>query len=92
VIRSFRSKDAKDIYEGFGSRRFRAIEKTAKRRLDFLDAAASLLDLAAVRSNHLEALTRDRKGQYSIRVNEQWRICFVWRDVDAWDVDIVDYH
>jgi len=92
VIRSFRGKDVQEIFEGFGSRRFRAIETVAKRRLDFLAAASSLLDLAAVRSNHLEALTGDRKGQHSIRINLQWRICFVWKDADAWDVDIVDYH
>ena len=92
MIRSFRDKDARDIFEGFGSLRLRAIEKTAKRRLDILAAATDLLDLASIRSNHLEALAGDRKGQYSIRINQQWRICFVWKAGDASNVEIVDYH
>ncbi len=57
-----------------------------------LHAAISLRGLAAIRSNHLEALSGDRKGQYSIRVNLQWRICFVWSEGHAWNVEIVDYH
>jgi len=92
VIRSFRNKATQEIFEGFGSRRFRAIEKAAKRRLDVLAAATDLLDLAAIRSNHLEALGGDRKGQHSIRINKQWRICFLWKSGDAWNVEIVDYH
>ena len=92
MIRSFHSKDAQEIFKGFGSRRFRAIEKAAKRRLDILAAATDLLDLAAIRSNHLEALAGERKGQYSIRINKQWRICFVWKAGDAWNVEILDYH
>lgn len=92
MIRSFRDNDAKAIFEGYGSVRFKAFEQSAKRRLDLLHAASSLLDLANIRSNHLEALSADRKGQYSIRINKQWRICFAWRENDAWDVEIVDYH
>jgi toxin HigB-1 len=92
VIRSFRDKDTREIFEGFGSRRFRAIEKAAKRRLDVLAAATDLVDLVAIRSNHLEALAGDRKGQHSIRINKQWRICFLWKAGDAWNVEIVDYH
>jgi proteic killer suppression protein len=92
VIRSFRCGETKAIFEGVGSIRFRSIERPAKRRLDLLAAAPSLQDLAAIRSNHLEALAGDRKGQHSIRVNQQWRICFVWKAADAWDVEIVDYH
>jgi proteic killer suppression protein len=57
-----------------------------------LDATWQLRDLAAVAGNRLEALKGDRKGQYSIRINDQWRICFVWRESDAFDVEIVDYH
>jgi len=92
LIRSFRDKATRDIFEGFGSRRFRAIEKAAKRRLDVLAAATDLLDLAAIRSNRLEALAGNRKGQHSIRINDQWRLCFVWKAGDAWNVEIVDYH
>ena len=62
------------------------------RRLVMLDGAQTLSDLAAMRSDRLEPLRGARAGQYSIRVNDQWRICFVWRGNDAWDVEIVDYH
>ena len=64
----------------------------ARTRLRRLEAAASLKDLAAIPGNQLEALKRDRKGQYSIRINDQWRLCFVWRNDGAEDVEIVDYH
>lgn len=92
MIRSFRCSETKAIFEGRGSRKFRNIEAAAKRRLDVLHAVVSLAGLGAVRSNHLEALTGDRKGQHSIRVNLQWRVCFVWSGGHAWDVEIVDYH
>ena len=92
MIRSFRCDETKAIFEGEGSLKFRSIERAAKRRLDLLAAATSLRDLAAIRSNHLEALAGNRKGQHSIRVNQQWRICFVWERADAWQVEIVDYH
>ncbi|MGJ5815612.1 type II toxin-antitoxin system RelE/ParE family toxin [Paludibaculum fermentans] len=92
MIRSFRCAEAKTIHEGFGSRMFRGIELQARKRLRWLDAATSLADLGAIRGNHLEALKGDRLGQYSIRINERWRICFVWRDGNAHDVEIVDYH
>ena len=73
-------------------RRFRAIESTARRKLEMLEAATRLDDLRVPPGNRLEALSRDRKGQHSIRINDQWRICFVWRDNGADDVEIVDYH
>jgi proteic killer suppression protein len=92
MIRTFRCKDAEAIFHLKGSRRFRNIEQAAYRRLVMLDGAQTLSDLAAMRSNRLESLRGDRAGQYSIRVNDQWRICFVWRGNDAWDVEIVDYH
>jgi len=92
MIRGFRCKDTEAIFHLEGSRKFRNIEQAAYRRLIMLDGASALQDLAAIRSNHLEPLRGDRAGQYSIRVNEQWRICFVWRGNDAWDVEIVDYH
>lgn len=76
--------------------RFRAIEKVAFRKLIYLDQSTSLQDLARVPGHHLEALSRDRKGQHSIRINLQYRICFVWviegREQNAYDVEIVDYH
>ena len=76
---------------GEAVRRFAAIEKQALRKLDALNAAASLSDLRAVPGNRLEALKHDRKGQHSIRINDQWRICFVWGTDGAADVEIVDY-
>jgi proteic killer suppression protein len=92
MIRSFRCKEAEAILRLESNRRFRNIEQAAYRRLVMLDGAKSLLDLAAIRSNRLEALAGRRAGQHSIRVNDQWRICFVWKDNDAWNVESVDYH
>jgi proteic killer suppression protein len=68
------------------------VRRAALRRLYALDAATNLLDLRSPPSNRLEKLRGDLAGKYSIRINEQWRICFVWRDGGAWDVEIVDYH
>jgi proteic killer suppression protein len=67
------------------------VRKAALRRLYALDAATNLLDLRSPPSNHLKKLRGDLAGQYSIRINDQWRICFVWRDGGAWDVEIADY-
>jgi toxin HigB-1 len=74
------------------AKRFRAIERVALRKLRQLDAAVDLRDLASPPGNRLEALRGGRQGQYRIRINEQWRICFVWQQGDAYDVEIVDYH
>ena len=71
---------------------FRAIESLAHRKLDMLDAANQLRDLRSPPGNRLEALKGDRRGQHSIRINNRWRICFVWRNGDAEQVEIVDYH
>jgi proteic killer suppression protein len=92
MIRSFRCQATWTIHEGFASRQFRGIEGQARKRLRWLDAATSLADLGAIRGNRLEALKGDRDGQYSIRINDRWRICFSWRDGNAHDVEIVDYH
>ena len=92
MIRSFRCQETRAIHEGFGSRRFRGIEEQARKRLRWLDAATSLADLAAIRGNRLEALKGDRTGQRSVRINDRWRICFSWREGNAHDVEIVDYH
>jgi len=71
---------------------FRAFERQARRRLLYLNQAIVLDDLRVPPSNHLEALKGDRKGQFSIRINKQWRICFSWQDGHAFDVEITDYH
>jgi addiction module HigA family antidote len=92
VIRSFRGPETEQIFRHQRSRRFQAVAGVAKRKLDQLDSATSLRDLAALPGNRLEALAGDRMGQYSIRVNEQWRICFRWKDGKADDVEIVVYH
>lgn len=73
------------------SRKFQGIASVAKRKLDHIHAAATLSDLGAIPGNPLEALAGDRKGQYSIRANDQWRVCFRWVNDDAFDVEIVDY-
>jgi toxin HigB-1 len=92
VIKSFGSKETERLHRRESVKRFKAIERRALRKLRQLDAAATLQDLASPPGNHLEALRGDRKGQHSIRINDQWRICFVWRDGDAYEVEIVDYH
>jgi toxin HigB-1 len=91
MIRSCRDKDAQLLLERRFSRRLQGIEKSARIRLELLDAATSLgdLDLPGFR---LEALKGNRRGQYSIRINDQYRICFKWRGADAYDVEIVHYH
>jgi proteic killer suppression protein len=92
VIRSFRCKDTERLFQRESVRRFKAIESVARRKLEMLDAAHRLEDLRVPPGNRLEALSGDRKAQHSIRVNDQWRVCFVWRDSGAHDVEIVDYH
>ena len=92
MIRSFASKSAEALFHDTPVRRFQAIERPARRTLLYLDRALVLEDLKAPPGNHLEALKGDRRGQYSIRINEQWRICFTWKDGDAHHVEIVDYH
>jgi len=92
VIKSFRSRETEQLHGRQRVKRFRAFERVAQRRLRQLDIAAELRDLRSPPGNHLEALKGDREGQHSIRINDQWRICFVWRDGDAYEVEIVDYH
>jgi toxin HigB-1 len=92
VIRSFRSADTERLFQREAVRRFRAFERQALRKLDMLDAAPDLRTLSALPGNRLERLKGDRKDQYSIRINDQWRICFAWRDGHAYEVEITDYH
>jgi proteic killer suppression protein len=80
------------LFERESVRRFQSIERVALRKLQQLQFATQLSDLAAPGGNRLEALKGDRKGQHSVRINDQWRICFVWRDGNAHNVEIVDYH
>jgi proteic killer suppression protein len=92
VIRSFHSTDTEELFHRQRSRKLGNIAKVARRKLRMLDDAEELEDLAAVPGNRLEALGGGRKGQHSIRINDQWRICFAWRKGAAEDVEIVDYH
>jgi proteic killer suppression protein len=92
MIRSFRCRETARLANDVAVRRFRAIERAARRKLEVLAAAASLHDLRSPPGNRLEALRGDRAGQHSIRINDQWRICFPWENGDAFDVEIVDYH
>jgi proteic killer suppression protein len=91
MIRSCRDNDVSRLLDRQFSRRFQSIEKAARIRLELLDGATSLEDLG-LPGLRLEALKGDRRGQYSIRINDRFRICFAWRDGDAHDVEIVDYH
>jgi proteic killer suppression protein len=92
MIESFRCKDTQALFEGGHPRRLRAIEMVATRKLAMLDAAQSLDFLRSPPGNRLEALRGDRAGQWSIRINDQWRLCFAWGDSGPSDVEIVDYH
>ena len=93
MIRSFKSKETEAIWQGQVSRRLpREIQDRALRKLRQLDASRTVDDLRNPPGNRLEALSGDRAGQMSIRINDQWRLCFIWRDGDAIDVEINDYH
>ncbi|MHB1993658.1 type II toxin-antitoxin system RelE/ParE family toxin [Metallibacterium scheffleri] len=93
MIRDFADKEAEKIWGGTPSRRLPAdIQTVARRKLRMLNNAVTLDDLRVPPANRLEALKGDLKGQHSIRINDQWRICFRWMDGDAHDVQIVDYH
>ena len=92
MISSFKDKDTKALYEGVYVTRYRAFVRQAERRLQILDSATTLKDLRHLPSNHFESLIGKRKGQYSIRINRQWRICFRWERDEAYDAEIVDYH
>ncbi|PCJ29824.1 MAG: excinuclease ABC subunit A [Rickettsiales bacterium] len=92
MIKSFKCKHTKNLFEDIRGKKFSSIAKFAKMRLTSLSIACSLNDLKSPPSNRLEALKGDRKNQYSIRINKQYRLCFSWQRGDAYDVEVVDYH
>jgi toxin HigB-1 len=93
VIKSFADKRTAAIFAGYAVRDLPSqIQRRARAKLLAIDAAVQIDDLRVPPGNRLEPLHGDREGQYSIRINDQWRICFVWRSGEAWDVGIVDYH
>lgn len=92
MIRSFSCVDTEALFHSRAVARFRNIERVARRKLLQLHAATELASLRIPPGNQLEALKADRKGQHSLRVNDQWRICFVWQPDGAHNVEIVDYH
>lgn len=93
MIKSFADKETEKLFRRRLSRKFpQEIQRVARMKLEILDAADLLSDLAIPPGNRLEKLSGDRKDQHSIRINDRWRICFVWRSGDAYEVEIVDYH
>jgi proteic killer suppression protein len=92
VIRTFRCADTERLFRREAVRRFKAIARQGLRKLDMLDAAPDVRTLSLLPGNRLERLKGDREGRYSIRINDQWRLCFTWRDGNAYEAEIVDYH
>ena len=93
MIRGFRDRDTESVFHRERSRRLPpTVQRPAQRKLAILHAADSVQDLRVPPGNRLERLSGDREGQHSIRINDRWRICFYWRNGDAHDVEIVDYH
>jgi toxin HigB-1 len=92
VIRSFRLKDAESIFQGLSSKQFNRLATIIERKLVQIHAARTLSDISIFPGNRLEALKGNRLGQHSNRINDQYGICFVWKDGDAYEVEIADYH
>ncbi len=93
MIKTFKCKETEKIFcREYSKKLPRNIQKVAFRKLRIIDRSKTLIDLKVPPANRLEKLTGQRKGQYSIRINDQWRICFIWEEPDAYDVEIVDYH
>lgn len=92
MICSFRCSDTEGLFNSKAVKRFKNIERVARRKLLQIHAITRVEDLKVPPGNHFELLKGNRKGQYSIRINDQWRICFVWKNDGAYDVEIIDYH
>ena len=92
MIKSFKCRDTEKLFNDLDVKKFRTISRTARIKLELLNATISLNSLRVPPGNRLERLKGDKKGQYSIRINEQWRICFIWQAENAIEVEIVDYH
>jgi len=92
MIKSFTCKNTEKLFNDLDVKKFRAISRQARIKLEVLNAAVSLDSLKIPPGNRLEALKGNRKGQYSIRINSQWRICFKWQENDSYNVEIIDYH
>jgi len=92
VIKTFKCRDTERLFQRNFVKKFSSIERAARIKLAILDSAENLNDLRVPPSNRLESLKGERKGRHSIRINRQWRICFVWGGIDAFDAEIVDYH
>ncbi len=92
MIKSSRNRETENLFADCDVARYRAIERPARRKLMYLHRARILQDLAVPPGNRLEALKGDRQGQHSIRISEQWRICFRWQEGNAYDVEIIDYY
>ena len=92
MIKTFKCKDTEKLFNDLDVKRFRGISRTARIKLEVLNATVSLGSLRVPPRNRLEQLKSNRKGQHSIRINDQWRICFKWKNENVVDVEIVDYH
>ena len=92
MIKTFADKQTQTLFEGKSPRKYRAFQQQAEKKLQMLDMAVTLDFLRSPPGNRLEALSGDREGQHSIRINQQWRLCFRWVDGEAFDVEIADYH
>jgi toxin HigB-1 len=92
MIKSFKNKDTEKLFNDLDVRKFRSISRVARIKLEVLNAAVSLSSLRVPPGNRLEQLKGNKKNQHSIRINDQWRICFIWKEENAHDVEIVDYH
>lgn len=92
MIKTFADKSTQKLFEGKSPRQFKSFQRQAERKLQMLDMAVTLDFLRSPPGNRLEMLSGGRQGQYSIRINQQWRLCFRWQGSDAFDVEITDYH
>ena len=92
MIKSFKCKNTENLFNDIDVKKFRSISRVARIKLEVLNATISINSLRIPPGNRLEQLKGNRKGQYSIRINDQWRICFVWKEENAFDVEIADYH